>query len=134
MSKFKYSLVAYYYGDYLKKLLIILGLLSILGDVFAAPWDILRIPINYAVIINPVVMWVVLIVSVLLLVISGLAFKKRQSKKLLFVFSAFGLFFIKSALGLIDLYVSPGVFMNFAVQGLFDLLIIGLFAIALFKK
>ena len=74
------------------------------------------------------------LVSLGLLIVALLAFKKKGSKRLALVVGAFGLFFIKSALGLLDLYVSPGIFMNFAVQGVFDLLIIGAFAIALLKK
>jgi hypothetical protein len=74
------------------------------------------------------------LVSLGLLIVAVLAVKKKGSKRLMLVAGAFGLFFIKSALGLIDLYISPGIFMNFAVQGFFDLLIIGAFAIALFKN
>ena len=100
----------------------------------ATPWDFLRIPTSLASTINPVVMGLLFLVSLGLFGIAVLAVKKKRSRRLILVAGAFGLFFIKSALGLIDLYVSPGIFMNFAVQGVFDLLIIGAFAIALLKK
>jgi hypothetical protein len=120
---------------FLKKLMVGLSLLFALQSVFAAtPWDFLRIPAQIAGVINPVVMGVLFLVSLCLFVVALLAFKKKGSKRLMLVAIAFGLFFIKSFLGLIDLYASPGIFMNFAVQGVFDLLIIGAFAIALLKK
>jgi len=118
----------------LKKLLSLGFLLIILQSVFAAPWDFLRVPTEIANAINPIVIGLLFIVSLLILIIAVLAFKKKNSQRLLFVSGAFALFFLKSALSLIDLYVSPGIFMNFAVQGVFDLLIIGALFIALFRK
>jgi hypothetical protein len=118
----------------MKKLLIVLSLLFILQNAFAAAWDVFRIPVEIAIALNPFVMGLLFLVSLAILGIALLALKKKKSKRLMIVAIAFGLIFIKSALGLIDLYVSPGIFMNFAVQGFFDLLIVGAFAIALFKK
>ena len=118
----------------MKKLLIVLSLLLVLQTVFAAAWDVFRVPVEVATALNPLVMGLLFLVSLSILVIALLALKKKKSKRLMVVATAFGLIFIKSALGLIDLYVSPGIFMNFAVQGVFDLLIIGAFAIALLKK
>ena len=118
----------------MKKLLIVLSLLFIVQNVFAAAWDVFRIPVEVATALNPVVMGVLFLVSLAILIIAILALKKKKSKRLMIVAVAFGLIFVKSSLGLLDLYVSPGIFMNFAVQGFFDLLIVGAFAIALFKK
>jgi hypothetical protein len=103
--------------------------------VFAsAPWDVLRPGIELATLFNPLILFVSLIISLVLVIISFLAWNKSKSKRLLIVFGAFSLFFIKSILMVLDFYFSPGIFMNFAVQGFFDLLIIGILFIALFKK
>jgi len=119
----------------LKKFLLIpITLVLFLSSVFAAPWDFLRIPTEIANTINPVVVWLATIISLIVVVVSLLALKKKKSQRLWFVSGAFGLFFIKSVLGLVDLYISPGIFMNFAVQGVFDLLIIVALFLALFRK
>jgi hypothetical protein len=83
---------------------------------------------------NELISWIALILSVIVLIISFLAYLKSKSKRLLLVFLAFSLFFIKSLLTVIDIYYSPGYFMNFAVQGFFDMLVITFLCIALFKK
>lgn len=118
----------------MKKISILILMILTLGTVFAAPWDSLKIIPDIAVQLNLVVEWLLVIVSLLVLSISAIALKKTKSQKLAFVTIAFGLFFLKSVLNLIDIYFSPGFFMNFAVQGLFDLLIIASLFIALFRK
>ncbi len=118
----------------MKKIFVLGFLLFLLQGVFAAPWDFLRIPTEMATTLNPIVMWLVFIVALVVMIISLLALKRKNTQKLLFVSVAFSLFFLNSALSLLDLYASPGIFMNFAVQGVFDLLIIGALFIALFRK
>ncbi len=115
-------------------ILVFLGTIFSSLTVFAAPWDFLRVPTEAATTINPIIMWIAWIISLGVLVVSLLALKKKSTQKLLFVSAAFALFFIKITLGLVDLYASPGIFMNFAVQGVFDLLIILSLFIALFRK
>lgn len=103
-------------------------------NVFAKPWGFLRFPVEVAQIINPIVVWLVIIFSSIILLIAFLSFRKKNSKRLLLVFIAFSFIFFQSFLNLIDFYFSPGVFMNPAVQGVFDLIIISALFIALFKK
>ena len=118
----------------MKKILVLLGILFLIQSVFAAPWDFLRVSTSTAQVINPIVVWVVMLISLGLFTISIIALKKKGSQRLLFVGGAFGLFFLKNLLGLVDLYISPGIFMNFAVQGVFDLLILASLFIAIFRK
>jgi hypothetical protein len=101
---------------------------------FAAPWDFLKVIPQLAGDLNPIIEWLLLIASFSVLFISATALKRKRTQKLAFVTMAFGLFFLKSVLNLVDLYFSPGFFMNFAVQGAFDFLILVSLFIALFRK
>jgi hypothetical protein len=118
----------------MRKSLVLLGILFLIQSVFAAPWDFLRVSTDTAQVINPVVIWVLMLISLGIFAISVIALKKKGSQRLLFVSGAFGLFFLKGVLSLVDIYVSPGIFMNFAVQGVFDLLILIALFIAIFRK
>jgi len=102
--------------------------------VFAAPWDFLRPATEVANIINPIIVWGLGVISIVLLLISIKALRKKSSKRLMLVTFAFGLFALKSVLNLIDLYLSPGVFMNFSIQGFFDFFILVSLFVALFKE
>ncbi len=102
--------------------------------VFAAPWDPLRAPAAAIGIIEPVIVWVLLLVSLGIFAISALAWKKKKSSKLAWVSAAFALFFIKSLLVVLDLYVSSGNFFNYSIQSFFDLLIIAGLFVAIFRK
>jgi hypothetical protein len=99
-----------------------------------APWDFLREPVNFVGLIEPFILWVLLIVSIAMLSIAVLALKKKSSLRLKWVMSAFGLFFVKSFLLLVDFYFSPGNFMNQSLLGFFDLCIMVAFFVALFRK
>ena len=117
------------------KKLFLFGIASLVPSVvFAAPWDFLRGPTEFAQAAIPVVAWIVMVIALGVAIVSFLALRKKKSKRLLFVSAAFGLFFIKTVLNLADLYYSPGSFMNAGVQGIFDLLIIGALFTALFRK
>jgi len=100
----------------------------------SAPWDFLREPASFVGVIEPLTLWVLLIVSIAMVGIAILALKKKPSPKLKWVAGAFGLFFIKSALLVTDYYFSPGDFMNKSIIGFFDLCIMVTFFIALFRK
>ena len=100
----------------------------------SAPWDFLREPTVWVGVIEPITLWGLLIVSALLFGIAILALKRKSSSKLGYVAAAFGLFFIKSFLMVVDVYFSPGDFMNKAILGFFDLLIMAGLFIALFRK
>ncbi|MFA6268392.1 MAG: hypothetical protein WCW13_05965 [archaeon] len=99
-----------------------------------ALWDFLREPIVWVQVIEPLTLWVLFLVSIALIGVSILALKRKSSPKLKWVTAAFGLFFVKSLLMIIDQYASPGDFMNKSIQGFFDLLIMISFFIALFRK
>jgi len=117
------------------KKLIILGAFSLIPSVaLAAPWDFLRPPMDAVMTVSPIVAWIVTVIALGVAIVSILAVRKKKSRRLMIVSGAFVLFFIKSALALADLYVSPGTFMNVSVQGFFDLVIIGALFIALFRK
>ena len=118
----------------MKKIIALSGLSLLPSIVLAAPWDFLRGATETAQVISPVVAWIVLVIAFGVMLVSILALRKKKSKRLLFVSAAFGLFFIKTILNLVDLYVSPGFFMNVGVQSVFDLIIIGALFTALFRK
>jgi hypothetical protein len=111
-----------------------LMLVLILSIVFAAPWDVLRAPTDWINVIEPIIVWVLLLVSASVFLIALLALRKKYSVKLVFVAGAFGLFGLKSLLVVIDLYASMGNFMNYSILAFFDLLTIGCLFLALFKK
>ncbi|MBT4870170.1 MAG: hypothetical protein HON47_01195 [Candidatus Diapherotrites archaeon] len=117
------------------KKIIALGGISLLPSIaLAAPWDALRGAIDAAQFVSPIVAWLVLVIALGVVIVSVLALKKKKSRRLTFVSIAFGLFFLKTIFNLVDLYVSPGFFMNVGVQSVFDLVIIGALFTALFKK
>jgi riboflavin transporter FmnP len=98
------------------------------------PWEFLKEPVD---LIGQFVMPVnvlFFIVAGLLFAISFLAWKKKGSKKLLVVSAAFGVFFLKSVLMILDYYLSPGYFMNYAIQGFFDLIVLVLLFLAVLKN
>jgi len=111
-----------------------LMLVFIMSTVFAAPWDFLRGPIQWIGLAEPVIVWLMLVVSAVVFGIALLAVRKKYSARLVLVSIAFGLFFLKSLLIMLDVYASPGNFMNYSLQSFFDLLIIGCLFVALFRK
>jgi len=100
----------------------------------AAFWDFLREPVNMIAGLSMPVNVLLFIVALVLLGVSLLAWKKNKSKRLLLVTISFGLFFVKALLSLLDYFVSPGIFMNYAIQGFFDLVILVFLFVALFRK
>jgi hypothetical protein len=99
-----------------------------------APWDFLREPVNIIAGVAMPVNFLFFVVALILFGISFLAWRKKGSRKLLLVSASFGLFLAKSILMLLDYFVSPGVFMNYAIQGFFDLLILLALFLALFRE
>jgi hypothetical protein len=98
------------------------------------PWEFLKEPI-YA--LNEFSMYVailLLLVALVLFSISLLAWKKKSSRRLLIVSAAFGLFLFKAVLVFLDYFISPGYFMNYAIQGFFDLGILILLFVSLLKN
>lgn len=117
-----------------RKSLAVMSGMILLGSVFASPWDVLRDPVNLIGTFSPILSWVLLFVAGALMCISILAHRKKKSHTTLWVGIAFNLFFVKSLLVVLDLYVSSGNFFNYAIQSLFDLAILASLFIAIFKK
>jgi len=117
-----------------RKIVLLFGLISFCASVFAAPWDFLREPANQIVFVNPITAWIVFLVSIVLVLIAVMAFKRKNSPRLAWIAAAFALFFVKRLLIVVDLYASPGVFMNDALQGFFDLLMILALFVGIFRK
>lgn len=117
-----------------KEVLCLLFLFYFIGGVFAVPWDFLRGPVELIGSFSLILAWLLFFVSIALASISVLAYKKKKSHITFFVGIAFGLFFAKSFLIVMDFYVSSGNFFNYAIQSFFDLIIIVSLFVAIFKK
>ena len=78
--------------------------------------------------------FIVLALTVFLAYVSYSAYKKNKSERLFFVALAFGLFFVKWLLKVVDIFVSPGNFFALTYQNVFELLILGALFFALLKK
>ncbi len=99
-----------------------------------AVWDPLRNLDFLAVYFDNYLKPIVLIISIILFVISVLAYNKNKSKRFLFVSIAFLFFAAKWLLKTLDVFVSPGTFFSFAAQDIFELVILFSLFIALFWK
>ena len=108
----------------MKKIFLLSGLTLLPSITFAAPWDFLRGGVEVANIVSPLVAWIMVAIALGILLVSVLAVRKKKSRRLMLVSVAFGIFFIKAILNIVDLYCSPGTFMNVSVQGIFDFLMI----------
>lgn len=97
-------------------------------------WDFLRPLSQQAVNIDFGTRIVVFLLSVALLAISLIAYRRTKTRRLGFVSLAFFLFAVKWALKVVDLAVSPGEFFHRAVENVFELAILASLFIALFKK
>ena len=97
-------------------------------------WDILRPMTEMAWEINIVSEFLTLFLSLGVLAISVLAYKKTKSKRLLIVTLAFLLFAVKWILKVADQFISPGFFFSRASEALVELGILALLFYAIFKK
>lgn len=98
------------------------------------PWEFLKEPIYALDGFKMYFAILFLIVALILFTISILALRKKSSKRLMVVSVAFGLFFTKSILVVLDYFFSPGYFMNYAVQVFFDLGILITLFVALLRN
>ncbi len=106
------------------------------GLVFAEsqPWDFLR-PLNSAAeSLSTVTTWAVFLLSLGLMVIALLAYRRKHSKRYAFIALAFVFFFLKWLLKVVDIYFSPGHFFNWAAESVFELVIFASLFLALFKR
>ena len=97
-------------------------------------WDFLRPLTQAAVNVNMATSAIVFLLSLAILAVSLIAYKRTKNKKLAFVSLAFALFAVKWALKIIDLMVSPGEFFHRAAENLFELVILASLFMALFRK
>ena len=97
-------------------------------------WDFLRpvtqIAWNFDLFAEALAMFL----SLLVLSIAVLAYKRKKSTRLLLVALAFFLFALKWILKVADQFISPGFFFSRASEALFELAILALLFVALFKK
>ena len=97
-------------------------------------WDILRPITNQAIAFDFFTSIIVFVLSIALFAISILAYRRTKSRRFVFVTIAFSLFAVKSALNMIDLFVSPGYFFHKAANNIFELGILVSLFLAIFKK
>ncbi len=89
--------------------------------------------IHLSEILDPWTRFAVFLITFFLFFIAYKAYKKSKDRKLYLITLSFAVFTLKWLAYIIDFYFSPGVFMNPAVVGIFDLLILGLMFLALLK-
>jgi hypothetical protein len=119
---------------FMRKFIFLFVLVILQSLVFAQPWDFFRPLIDITQIFSVAISSVALVVSAVILYVSILAVKKNPSKKIKIVFLAFGLFFLKLLFSFLDIYLSPGDFMNGAIRSFFDLAIMVCLFVAIFQK
>ncbi len=99
-----------------------------------APWDFLRPVAQIASQVDPLIKPIVFFLSLALMVIAFLGYKKTKSKKSLLVALAFLFFAVKWGLKVMDVFISPGNFLSDSSENVFELLIFISLFLALFKK
>jgi len=97
-------------------------------------WDILRPFTDLAGQFDMPLTWLVFLLSIALLAIAVMAYRKSKSRRLMFVSLAFLFFALKWALKVADLYMSPGSFLSDSSENVFELLIFISLFMALFRK
>ncbi len=97
-------------------------------------WDFLRPFTTVAHEFALPIKFLILLLSLALLFISFLAYRKAKSRKFLFIALAFAFFAIKWTLKIVDIFLSPGLFLADATENIFELLIFVSLFLALFKK
>ena len=96
-------------------------------------WDFLRPITEAASQLDPYIKILVFLLALGIFAISHLAYRKNKSKRLFFVSIAFGLFAVKWLIKLVDIFISPGLFLADSSENVFELLILLSLFIALFR-
>ncbi len=99
-----------------------------------AIWDIFRPLAQQALNAEFITRTIVFVLSMALMFIAILAYRRTKSRKMLFVAIAFLLFGLKWTLNVLDLYFSPGYFFNRAAENVVELFILGSLFMAIFRK
>jgi hypothetical protein len=97
-------------------------------------WDFLRPVTTKAWEVNLILEPFAMLLSIGILAVSVLAYRKTQSKRLLLVSAAFFFFALKWTLRVVDQIVSPGFFFSRASEAVVEVVILGLLFFAIFKK
>lgn len=122
-------------GEVLKKALLLVVLLMLSTFAYADyAWDFLRPFSNLAGDFKTVTSLLVFALSIGIFVISLKAYLRNKSKRLLFVSLAFFFFAAKWTIKIIDIFVSPGYFLNDPTENVFELAILLMLFIAIFRK
>ncbi len=98
------------------------------------PWEILRPLTDIANQTSPYIKIIVALFSIALFIVALLAYRKKPSKRLLFVALAFFFFAIKWLVKVIDIFISPGAFLADSSENVFELAILALLFFAIIKK
>ncbi len=97
-------------------------------------WDVFRPAITAAESADVMTRSVVLLLALGMFLIAILAYRKSPSKRLLLIAGAFFLFALKSALKIIDVFISPGMFFADPSDNFFEMAILLMFFFAIFRK
>lgn len=97
-------------------------------------WDFLRPLTQIAWTFDLFTEMLAMILSILVLTIAALAYKRKKSTRLLLVALAFLLFALKWILKVADQFISPGFFFSRASEAVMELVILALLFFAIFKK
>lgn len=97
-------------------------------------WDFLRPITEQAIAIDFATRIIVFVLSMAILAVALLAYRRSKSRRLAFVTIAFLLFAAKWALKVADMFISPGEFFNRAAENVFELAILASLFMALFRK
>ncbi len=84
--------------------------------------------------IDPFTRIVVFALSVVVLAIALLAYARSKSKRILLVTAAFGFFSLKWLFKVLDIFLTPGMFLTDPLENVFEFLILLLLAVAIFKR
>ena len=118
----------------MKKILLLFVLLFVPVVFASGPWDFLRPLTEMAYSFDSITKFLVFVVSLVLCFIAFKAYFKSKSRRFLLISAAFFLFALKWFLKIVDLFVSPGWFLGDASENVFELVILGLFFVALFFR
>ena len=118
----------------LAAMLLMLPVLAFAQDAVPSPFQPLKDLSAMAGDFDLVTKSIVFLISLAIFAIALLAYNRSKSRRLLLVSLAFFLFTAKWALKIIDMVMSPGTFLSDASENIFELGILLLLFVAIFKK
>ena len=97
-------------------------------------WEPLREISGWAATFDWATKFIVFGLSIVVLVISLLAWRRTKSRRFLLIAGAFFFFAVKWGLKIADMFFSPGAFLPDSSENVFELAILALLIVAIFKK